>query len=68
MKDEILKLARSMNFLITKQGVASLTEEHLEAFYKAAYNKAIEDAAKELGFWVYTDGQCMEAVRSLEMK
>ena len=41
--DEILKLARECGFLGTNPNGVSPA---LEAFYKAAYNKGIEDAAQ----------------------
>jgi hypothetical protein len=67
MNEEILKLAYSLNFLVIKQGVASLTEEHLEAFYCAAYNKGLMDARNELH--KHDDDYITErAILALEMK
>jgi hypothetical protein len=39
-----------------------------EAAISDAYNRAIDDCIKELGVWIYTDGQCLEAIRALKTK
>ena len=62
--DEILKLAKECGFLGTNPNGVSPA---LEAFYKAAYNKGIEDAANHLNdYWYKTQTDCIKAIRELK--
>lgn len=64
MNEEILKLAKATGRLYF-----SATNDELEPFYRAAYNKAIEDAAnKLLAIGALGDGDYLHAIRALEMK
>lgn len=62
--EEILKLAKDIyDYDFTPN---SPTFARIEAFYRAAYNKGIEDTADALDIeWTYNR---LEAIRALEMK
>lgn len=70
--DEILKLAKECGFSLDPSVGDTFIcgfEEPLEAFFKAAYNKGIEDAANHLNeYWYKTQTDCLEAIRALEKK
>ena len=64
MDEEILKLAKEMGIKIDPRfGEIYTGNIQLEAFYRAAYNKAIEDA-----LYVATSTKCYYAINELEKK
>ena len=67
MNDEILKLANELKITC----VNGDREEILTTFYRAAYNKAIEDVLKELDSWdneKVFPSDVADELSSLEMK
>lgn len=66
MDDEIKKVARESGFTY---GDVAIFPELIATFYRAAYNKGIEDAANHLNeYWYKTQTDCLEAIRALEKK
>jgi hypothetical protein len=65
MKEETIKSAKSSFFI---NGVWDFGDAQLEAFYKAAYNKAIEDAAKVCSDGTDCGAFYAASIRKLEMK
>lgn len=67
--EEILKLAKE-HFADPDGSLAVLIPE-LKSFYRAAYNKAIEDAANQFDGelpWACRSDKVAYAIRTLEMK
>ena len=64
MNEEIIKSAKSSFFI---NGVWDFGDAQLEAFYRAAYNKALETAWKAADE-AYATGEVLDAIYAREMK